>query len=168
MSAPTEWYRDQYLVSTSPSLIQPAAINAAYESDSIYWAKPMEEALLKKMLEKSLCFGVYELPSSTSSIAGKSGPRQVGLARLITDEVSFAYLTDVYIIEELQGKGLAKWLIECVEAHLMKWPELRRILLLTSHSSKLYEEKLGMKPFPQGVNGIRIFSRLGQGAVMKD
>jgi hypothetical protein len=74
MTTPTEWYRDQYLISTSPSLIQPAAINAAFESDALYWAKPMEESSLKKMLEKSLSFGVYELPSSTSSIAGSHLP----------------------------------------------------------------------------------------------
>jgi GNAT superfamily N-acetyltransferase len=83
--------------------------------------------------------------------------------------VSFAYLGDVYILEEFQGKGLGKWLIECVEAHLSKWPELRRILLLSSHNTnKLYEEKLGVKPFPQGANGTTIFSKLGKGAVLKD
>jgi len=70
MSAPTEWYRDQYLISTSPSLIQPAAVNAAFESDMMYWARAMDEALLKTMLEKSLCFGLYELPNSSSTIAG--------------------------------------------------------------------------------------------------
>lgn len=70
MASPSEWYRDQYLISTSPSLIQPAAINEAFGSDFTYWAKQVEESLLKKMLEKSLCFGLYELPSSTSNIAG--------------------------------------------------------------------------------------------------
>jgi len=167
MSTPTEWYRDQYLISISPSLLQPAAVNEAFKSDSIYWAKPIGEPLVKKMLEKSLCFGLYELPSSTSSIAGKNGPRQIGLARLITDEVSFAYLTDVYVLDEFQGKGLGTWLIECVEAHVMKWPELRRIMLITSHTNKLYEEKLGVKPFPQGVNNeMSVFSRAGLGSVL--
>ena len=70
MASPTEWYRDNYLVSTSSKLVQPAAINEAFEGDSLYWARPMEESLLKKMLDKSLCFGVYELPTSTSDIAG--------------------------------------------------------------------------------------------------
>ncbi|TVY19052.1 hypothetical protein LARI1_G002025 [Lachnellula arida] len=166
MSTPTEWYRDQYLVSTSPSLLQPAAVNEAFKSDSMYWAKPIGESLVKKMLEKSLCFGLYELPSSTSSIAGKSGPCQIGLARIITDEVTFAYLTDVYVLEEFKGKGLGTWLIECVEAHVMKWPELRQLMLITSHTNKFYEDKLGVKPFPQGVdNGPSIFSRKGLGSV---
>ncbi|TVY85314.1 hypothetical protein LSUE1_G000193 [Lachnellula suecica] len=187
MEAATEWYRDSYLISTSPSLIQPAAVNAAYESDMMYWARAMDEAVLKKMLDKSLCFGLYELPDSTARIAGsllpsiaslpslsfahhslgKSNPRQIGLARLITDEVSFAYLTDVYVLEQYQGKGLGTWLIECVEGHISKWPELKRVLLVTSQA-KLYEDKLGVKPFPQGANGLSIFSRKFRGCVLQD
>lgn len=71
MAARTEWYRDNLLVSTNPSLIQPAAVNAAFELDMMYWVKPIEdETLLKKMLDNSLCFGVYELPNSSADIAG--------------------------------------------------------------------------------------------------
>lgn len=70
MAARTEWYRDNILISTNPSLIQPAAVNAAFGSDMMYWVKPIDETLLKKMLDNSLCFGVYELPSSSAEIAG--------------------------------------------------------------------------------------------------
>jgi hypothetical protein len=70
MASPSEWYRDNYLISTSSNLIQPSAVNAAFATKALYWARPMEEGLLKKMLDKSLCFGVYELPTSTSDIAG--------------------------------------------------------------------------------------------------
>jgi hypothetical protein len=70
---PTEWYKSNYLISTSPSLINPTAINEAFDSPELYWAKPIPEDTLKKLLSKSLCFGVYELPEGegTSSIAGK-------------------------------------------------------------------------------------------------
>ena len=74
MASPMEWYRDNYLISTSPSLIQPTAVNAAFATEALYWARPMEESLLKKMLDKSLCFGVYELPSLASDIAGLNCP----------------------------------------------------------------------------------------------
>jgi hypothetical protein len=70
MAVQTEWYRDSFLISTSSQLVQPDAVNSAFASDSMYWTKPMDEALLKKMLDKSLCFGVYELPASSSDIAG--------------------------------------------------------------------------------------------------
>ncbi|KUJ22983.1 uncharacterized protein LY89DRAFT_163492 [Mollisia scopiformis] len=83
--ASSEWYRDNLLISTNPSLIQPAAVNAAFDSDMMHWVKAIDETLLKKMLDNSLCFGVYELPSSSSDIAGRAGPRQIGLARIVTD-----------------------------------------------------------------------------------
>jgi GNAT superfamily N-acetyltransferase len=102
-----------------------------------------------------------------TTFPGKSNPRQIGLARLITDDVSFAYLTDVYVLEEFQGKGLGAWLIESVEAHISQWPELRRVLLLSSHSGNLYEEKLGVKPFSQGESGMQIFSKVGKGSPLQ-
>lgn len=70
MSSPREWYKDNFLFSTNPALIQPAAVNAAFGTDYVHWAKPMDEALLKKMLDNSLCFGVYELPKTSAEIAG--------------------------------------------------------------------------------------------------
>ena len=71
MATPTEWYKDNFLISTAKTLIDPIAVNAAYDSKGLYWAKPMEEGLLKKMLDNSLCFGVYELPTSSATIAGQ-------------------------------------------------------------------------------------------------
>jgi hypothetical protein len=72
MAPRTEWYRDNFLISTNPSLIQPAAINAAFDSDLMYWSKAMDERELKTMLEASLCFGLYALPESSAQIAGQS------------------------------------------------------------------------------------------------
>jgi hypothetical protein len=72
MAPKTEWYRDNFLISTNPSLIQPAAINAAFDSDLMYWSKAMDERELKTMLEASLCFGLYALPESSAQIAGQS------------------------------------------------------------------------------------------------
>lgn len=72
MTAPSEWYKDNFLISTKPSLIQPAAVNAAFGTDEMYWTRAFEDVkLLKTMLDSSLCFGVYELPTSSSEIAGK-------------------------------------------------------------------------------------------------
>jgi hypothetical protein len=75
MAAKTDWYKVNFLVSTNPSLIQPAAVNEAFGSNLLYWTKAMDEEVLKKMLEGSLCFGVYALPESSSDIAGPSSPR---------------------------------------------------------------------------------------------
>lgn len=71
MASNTEWRQDNFLVSTAKSLLQPSAVNAAFGSDWMYWASPMEESQLRKMMDHSLCFGVYELPSPSSDIKGE-------------------------------------------------------------------------------------------------
>lgn len=100
-----------------------------------YWAKGIPEQTFQKSLSNSLCFGVL-----TNSSA------QVGFARLITDRATFAYLADLFILEEYRGKGLANWLMENIIAH----PDLqglRRITLATRDAHGLYE-KFGFKPPP--------------------
>lgn len=69
----------------------------------------------------------------------------VGFARLITDHVTFAYLTDVYILDGHQGRGLGKWMMECLNELLDAWPDLRRVLLITGSpdANKLYTKTLG-------------------------
>lgn len=69
----------------------------------------------------------------------------VGFARVITDYVTFGYLTDVFVVTEHQGKGLGRWLMECLNDVLESWPQLRRFMLVASaaHAVKLYEETLG-------------------------
>ena len=70
MESPREWYRDEFLISDSADLFQPSAINAAFASDLLYWAKALSEEALKKMISKSLCFGVYVLSSTNNEITG--------------------------------------------------------------------------------------------------
>lgn len=99
---------------------------------------------------------------------GRKNPTQIGLARLISDEMTFAYLTDVFINESYQGLGLGSWLMECVNEVLDGWPELRRAMLITSDKDGkiFYKKKLGMTPFPQDSNGLEILGRLGRGSVL--
>jgi hypothetical protein len=72
MAPPKEWYQDEFLISTSPSLIQPSAVNEAFASDLLYWTKAMPPEELKKMLSNSFCFGLYALPQTSSELAGWS------------------------------------------------------------------------------------------------
>jgi len=84
--------------------------------------------------------------------------------------VSFVYLTDVYIIQEYQGKGLGRWLIECVNEVLSSWPELRATVLFSSdgRAQKFYEKNLGTKPLEQGKNGLVIMMNRGKGSPLDD
>jgi len=67
------------------------------------------------------------------------GKDQVGLACVITDSATYAYLCDVYVLEAHSGKGLAKWLMQCVMA-LPAWPGLRRFSLATRDAHGLYRQ----------------------------
>lgn len=97
-----------------------------------YWAKGISREIVARSIANSLCFGVY------------IGDQQVGFARVITDRATFAYLSDVFILEEYQGRGLGKRLIEAILAH----PELqglRRWLLATADAHGLYAQ-FGFEP----------------------
>ncbi|MGQ8367201.1 GNAT family N-acetyltransferase [Glaciecola sp. 1036] len=91
-----------------------------------YWAKNIPRETLQTAIENSLCFGLFE-----------NTGKQIGFARLITDKATFAYLADVFVIEEYRGLGLSKWLIQTIVSH----PELqglRRIMLATRDAHGLY------------------------------
>ncbi len=116
----------EYLVSTDPSLLHVDVIHK-YLSEESYWAQNIPGDVVKRSISNSLCFGLYEKD------------KQIGFARLVTDKATFAYLADVFILEEFRGKGLAKWLMEAIHAH----PELqglRRWMLGTRDAHSLYEQ----------------------------
>jgi hypothetical protein len=73
MSTPTpsQWYKGQFLISTSQALLQHEVVNEVFDSDYMYWAKRISDQAMKHMLSHSLCFGVYALPESSSEIAGQ-------------------------------------------------------------------------------------------------
>ena len=128
--------RDRFLISTDPGRLDVDAIHA-YLTRS-YWAEGIPLATVAKSIGDSLCFGLYE------------GRRQIGLARVITDRATYAYLCDVYVLEDYRGSGLGTWLIEGVLSH----PDLqglRRFSLATRDAHGLYA-KFGFAPprNPQG------------------
>ena len=103
-----------------------------YLANRSYWARGIPRAILEKSNQNSLCFGVYQ------------GKQQVGFARVITDYATFAYIEDVFILEEYQGQGLGKWLLACVREH-PQLQGLRRWVLLTRDAHGLYAQA-GFRP----------------------
>ncbi|KAI0534312.1 hypothetical protein GGR58DRAFT_63580 [Xylaria digitata] len=152
---PKNWYRDEFFLSTEQRLLQVDAIHEAMDSDVFWWTKAPPRTALLETLQNSLCFGLYELPQSTSRIAGQGDPRQIGMMRVITDNVTFAYLTDVYVLPEYQGKGLGRWMLGCLGEVIKAWPHLRRIVLFTSGKSiDLYKTTLGANDWVECKEGL--------------
>jgi GNAT superfamily N-acetyltransferase len=122
--APREWTRDEFVISTDRSRLDIDAVHDFISSS--YWAAGMPRSTLERAIENSLIFGLYD------------GSRQAGFARAITDLATYAYLSDVFIVEAYRKRGLSKWLMECVLAH----PDLqglRRFALFTRDAQGLYE-----------------------------
>ena len=123
MEAVFERERAGYVISDDPSRLDHEAIYA-YLSRS-YWAGNRQRHTQDLANRNSFCLGLYHA----------SG--QVGLARVVTDYATFAYLCDVYVLEAHQGRGLGKWLIECLHAH-PRLQGLRRWSLATRDAHGLY------------------------------
>lgn len=121
-----EFHNGNFLLSTDKAKLQLPVIHDFLARES-YWAKGIALALVEKAIANSLCFGVYDRD------------KQIGFARVTTDYATFAYLADVFILEEYRGRGLSKWMMSCILAH----PELqglRRWLLATRDAHALYAQ----------------------------
>ena len=120
-----ESHRDPLLISTDPSLLDMDAVTDMLSR--AYWAKDRTREVIDRAMQNSLVFGVYD------------GDRQVGLARVVSDYATFAWLCDVFVHEDYRQRGIGKWLMETILAH----PDLqglRRFLLITRDAHGLYSQ----------------------------
>jgi N-acetylglutamate synthase-like GNAT family acetyltransferase len=119
------WQRREFEISTDPARVDVHAVHGFLTHS--YWARGIPLETVRRSIENSLCFGIY------------TGKGQIGFARVITDRATFAYLADVFILPEYRGRGLSKWMLECILAH----PDLqglRRWMLATQDAHGLYAQ----------------------------
>jgi GNAT superfamily N-acetyltransferase len=125
-----EYRRGDYLISTDQSRLDLKLIHD-FLTNSSYWAVGRSFETVKRSIENSLSFGLYE------------NDRQIGFARVVTDYATFAWLADVFVLESARGNGLGTWLVEVILSH----PELqgfRRWTLATKDAHQIYR-KFGFK-----------------------
>jgi GNAT superfamily N-acetyltransferase len=114
-----------YEISSDPARLDVDAIHA-YLTRS-YWSPGIPRDVVARAIAHSICFGIYH------------GDAQVGFARVITDEATFAYLADVYVLEDHRGQGLARRLMAEVMAH-PALQRIRRFMLVTRDAHGLYRQ----------------------------
>jgi len=119
-----EWQFSDYKISTDKSEISAdfvySYLKRSYQSAS----RNFEE--VKKSIENSICFGLFH------------AERQIGFARIVSDLSTIYMLSDVFIIESYRGRGLGKWMMECI----VNAPELKNLigLLATKNAQGLYRK----------------------------
>jgi len=123
---PHELTHNGYVVSDDPARLEVDAIHAFLTTS--YWAEGIPRELVARSLKNSLCFGAYT-----------EAREQVGLARVISDYATFAWLADVYVLAAHRGRGLSKALMRAVVSH-PRLQGLRRFQLVTLDAHGLYAQ----------------------------
>lgn len=124
--------RSRFTVSSEKSRLDVGLVHR-FLSEESYWAKGISRSRVEVAIECSVCFGAYTESGS-----------QVGFARVITDQATFAYLCDVFVVPEFRGRGVARQLVEA-SLREPRLQGLRRWLLATRDAHPLYA-KLGFSP----------------------
>ena len=137
--------RGEFVISTNRARLDLDVIHTFLTN--CYWAKGIPRDVVFRSIEHSLCFGIYHEVGEKSPLLAKpagNGASQVGFARVITDFATLAYLGDVFLLEAYRGRGLSKWMLECIVRH-PALQGLRRWILLTRDAHGLYS-KFGFTP----------------------
>ena len=61
-----------------------------------YWAAGIPREVVERSIRHSICFGAFDRG------------RQVGFARVISDRATFAYVADVFVLDDHRGRGIGK------------------------------------------------------------
>jgi len=98
-----------------------------------YWARGRSIADVATSIAHSHLYGVVS-----------RGGDLVACARMITDEVTFGWVCDVFVAAEHRAQGIGTWMVDEIVAH---WTNVgvRRVLLATRDAHEVYA-KVGFAP----------------------
>lgn len=125
---PHELREGPYLVSDDPEMLNTEVIHGFLSRS--YWARGIPIETVRRSMEGSLNFGAYH-----ASTIGKA--EQIGFTRVISDHATFAYICDVFVLEDHRGRGMSKMLMRAALTH-PKLQGLRRWMLVTRDADSLY------------------------------
>ena len=124
------WRNGTLTVSTDPDLLDKERL--LHDLNQTYWARNLAPELIWQSIEGAIPFGLYD------DDAG-----QIGFARVATDMARFAWISDVYVNNAWQGKGLGGWLMDCMLTH-PNLQSIRRWMLATDDAYTFYQ-RFGFK-----------------------
>jgi GNAT superfamily N-acetyltransferase len=113
-----------YQIDTDQSRLDITLVHE-FLAECSHWARGIPIDVLRRAISHSLAFGLY------------CDSAQIGFARVVTDQATFAYLADVFVVAEQRKAGFGQWLVETILAH-PSLQGLRRWLLVTKDAKSLY------------------------------
>lgn len=125
-----KWIKDEYTMTDQRDDLDIDVIHSFLKNS--YWAAEIPKKVVEKSCDHSLCFGIYK------------DKDQVGFGRIITDYTTFAFVSDVFVLDAHRKKGLADWMLTCMRDH-PPLQDLRRWMLATLDAHALYARK-GFQP----------------------
>jgi GNAT superfamily N-acetyltransferase len=99
-----EWRHGEYIINDGNDLVDFGAVISMLSES--YWAKNRPAERTVAAIKHSLCFNLF------------LGDAQVGFARVVTDQATFAWICDVIIHPDHRGQGLGSWLMSCIDERL--------------------------------------------------
>ncbi len=98
-----KWHKDEFMISDERELVDVNAVHNLLKET--YWAKNRTKETVETTIKNSHCFSLF------------THDKQIGFARILTDYATHSILLDIVIHKDYRGKGLGKWLVECVTNH---------------------------------------------------
>lgn len=138
---PFELRHGDYLITDDPSRLDLDVIHSYLARES-YWAGGIPREIVARAVANSLCLGAYFEPVAPAALSAEASPKagaQAGLARIVTDFATYAWLCDVFVLEPHRRHGLGKALVQAVVSH-PQLQNLRRIALATRDAHGLYAQ----------------------------
>jgi len=118
------WEKDNFRISSQKATADIDIIHDLLSRS--YWAKGRSREAVALSVENSLCFSLLK------------DQEQIGFARVLTDTMAYAIVLDMIIREDYRGRGLGKWLMQCICEHPAVAP--LRQLLWTGDADNFYRQ----------------------------
>jgi GNAT superfamily N-acetyltransferase len=143
-----------YVISTDNARLDIPAIHD-YLSNRSYWGQGRTIEAVRKSIENSLCFGIYDKDNQLA-----------GFARVVSDFTIFAYLLDLFVLEGHRKRGLGKWFVENIVNDPV-FKDIRFWRLDTKDAHELYRKYGFREPaFPEKIMEKRNVANLSLHSVI--
>lgn len=121
----TEWRFGAYCCTTDRAAVD-LDVTTSFLADDSYWANDRTREQEAVVVQNSRCYTVLD----------EQG-RQVAGARAVTDDVAFAWIADVFVVDKARGVGIGKFLMQCITEDLA---HVQRLFLGTRDAHGLYAQ----------------------------